>query len=100
MNNTGPENESNTFFKEVFDDSNEKFTHKVTVGDFNVALNYNNDSLGYLHMNNPNSRDYLTRKIDLCNLVDIWRLRNPSSRHTFSKKTDKKIQNRPAICSK
>ena len=54
------------FSKEVFDDSNEdKFTHKVTIGDFNVAINHTNDTLGYLHVNNPNSRDYLTRKIDL-----------------------------------
>ena len=62
MNNTSPENETNTFFKEVFDYSNEdKLTHKVTVGDLNVALNHTNDTLGYLHVNNPNSRDYLTR---------------------------------------
>ena len=37
MNSTGPDNESKTFFKKVFDDFNEdKYSHKVTVGDFNV----------------------------------------------------------------
>ena len=59
MTNTSPENESDMFFKEVFDDSNEeKFTHKITVGNFNVALNHTNDTLGYLHVNDPNSREY------------------------------------------
>ena len=44
MNSTGPDNESKAFFKEVFDDWHEdKYTHKVTVGDFNVALSHTND---------------------------------------------------------
>ena len=91
MNNTGPENESNTFFKKVFDISNEdQFTHKVIVGEYNVALNHTIDTLGYLHVNNPNSRDYLTRQIGLCNMVDIWRLKKPNNRqYTFSKKQAK-----------
>ena len=51
MIKTGPENESKLFNKEVFDDSNEdKLTHKVTVGDFKVALNHTNDTLGYLRL--------------------------------------------------
>ena len=61
MNNNDPENESTTFFKKVFDDTNkDQFTHKVIFGDYNVALNHTIDTLGYLHINNPNSRDYLT----------------------------------------
>ena len=61
MNLTGPDNESKTFFQTVFDDTNEEeFTHKITVGDFNVALNHDYDTSGYLHINNPNSREYLT----------------------------------------
>ena len=59
------------------------YTHKITLGDFNVALCHTYDTSGYLHVNNPNSRDYLTR-----NIVDIWRLKNPKSRqYTFGKKT-------------
>ena len=89
MNPNNPNNESTAFFQKVFDDSNEdQFTHKLTVGDYNVALNHAADTLGYLHINNPNSRDYLTRKIDLCNMVDIWRLKNPNCKqYTFNKKT-------------
>ena len=45
MNSTGPDNESKAFFKEVFDDSDkDKYTHKVTVGDFNVALRHTYDT--------------------------------------------------------
>ena len=38
------------------------------MGDYNVALNHAIDTLGYIHINNPNSRDYLTRKI----IYAIW----------------------------
>ena len=64
MNMTGLENESRAFFKEVFDNSDEdKYRHKITLGDFNEALNHMNDTSQYLHINNPNSREYLTRQI-------------------------------------
>ena len=43
--------------------TNDKYTHKITLGDFMVALNHMYDTSGYLHINNPNSRDYLTKKI-------------------------------------
>ena len=83
MNLTGPQ--------KVFDDTNENnFTHKISTGDFNVALNHFYDTSGYLHINNPNSRDYLARNIEKCNLVDIWRSKNPKSRqYTFGKKQAK-----------
>ena len=32
------------------------------------------DTLGYLHINNPNTREFLTRQANLSNLVDIWHL--------------------------
>ena len=70
----------NFFLQKVFDDTNENnYIHKITLGDFNVALCHAYDTSGYLHVNNPNSRDYLTRNIEKCNLVDIWRLKNPKS---------------------
>ena len=50
------ENYSNKFFKMIFDDSLDS-DYDVTkmVGDFNMAPDHNKDSLGYLHINNPNS---------------------------------------------
>ena len=44
-NDNNNENESTTFLKRVFDDTNEEqFTQKVIVGDYNVALNHNADT--------------------------------------------------------
>ena len=71
------------------DDTDEDmYKHKFTIGDYNVELNPDIDTVGYLHINNPNSRELLTRKINLCNLVDIWREHNHTSRqYTLNKKT-------------
>ena len=90
-NPNDPSNESTRFFETIMDDTDEDtFLHKFTVVDYNVALNPMLDTSGYLHVNNPNSREFLIRKIDLCNLVDIWRQRNPNCRqYTFNKKTSK-----------
>ena len=41
MNTNDPNKESTAFFQKVFDDSNEdQFTHRIIVGDYNVALNH------------------------------------------------------------
>ena len=92
MTLSGPENESRVFFQKVFDDMNDK----IIIGDFNVAPSHTHDSSGYLHINNQNSRDYLTRKIEQCDLTDIWRFKNPKSRqYTFGKKSRLKITQGP-----
>ena len=55
-------------------------------GDFNVAPDPNKDTLGYLHVNNPNSRNFIERMKALCMLTDVFRHRNPEVRkYTFSK---------------
>ena len=72
------------------DTGEDAYLHKFTVGDYNIALNPNLDTSGYLHIHNHNSREFLVRTINLCNLVDIWRLRNPNTRqYTFNKKQTK-----------
>ena len=64
-----------------------KFDHRLIMGDFNIAMKHELDTSGYLHVNNPNTREFLTRQTNLSNLVDIWRIRNPNSRQfTFQKK--------------
>ena len=85
------ENESTKFFNTIMDDTDEdKYTHKLTVGDFNVALNHEADTVGYLHINNPDSRELLITKMNLCNLIDVWRECNPvSKQYTFNKKQTK-----------
>ena len=55
-------------------------------GDFNVEPDPNKDTLGYLHINNPNSRNFIERMKSLCMLTDIFRHKHPESRkYTFSK---------------
>ena len=40
----------------------------MMAGDFNVAPDPNKDTLGYLHVNNPNSRNFIERMKSLCML--------------------------------
>ena len=65
------------------DDTDEDInTHKFTIGDYNVALNPDTDTVRYLHIN---SRVILTRKINLCNLAHYPMRR----KYTFNKKQAK-----------
>ena len=59
LNTKDPENESTKFFNTIMDDTD---AHKFTVGDFNMAPNHATDTVGYLHINNPNSRELLSKK--------------------------------------
>ena len=55
-------------------------------GNSNVAPDTNKDNLGYLHVNNPNSRNFIERMKALFMLTDVFRHRNPDARkYTFSK---------------
>ena len=68
----------------------EKYNHRMITGDYNVALKHDIDTSGYLHVNNPNTREFLTKQAHLSNLIDIWRVRNPNSRqYTFHKRQAK-----------
>ena len=82
------ENESSKFYKIVLDDKDEEiYDHKIITGDFNVALEHDLDTNGYLHVNNPNTRELIKRQCKLSNLIDVWRLRNKDCKQfTFSKK--------------
>ena len=73
MTNSETDNYSNTFFKTVFDDTdNLDFDIKLTMGDFNVAPKHELDMAGYLHVNNPNTRKFLERMIPLNSLTDVF----------------------------
>ena len=82
------DNDSNVFFKTVFDDTNDDiYDIRLTVGDFNVAPKHEIDTAGYLHVNNKNTRNFLNRMIPLSNMTYIWRRNNPLTRkYTFMKK--------------
>ena len=56
------------------------------VGDFNVAPDHTKDTLGYLHVNNPNKRRFINRMMSL-NMTDVYRHKQPDLRQfTFNKK--------------
>ena len=88
MTNNEVDNESNIFFKTVFNNKNDdEYDLKITVGNFNVAPKHEMDTLGSLHVNNQNTRNFLKRMIPLSNMTDIWRKKYPQTRqYTFFKK--------------
>ena len=53
------ENYFDRFFKTIFDDKFDiDYDVTIMIGDFNVAPDHNKDTLGYLHINNPNTRRF------------------------------------------
>merc|ERR1711888_78627 len=56
-------------------------------GDFNVAPDHNLDTMGYLHINNPNTRFFMNRMKSLNMLTNVFRHQHPDARkYTFNKK--------------
>merc|ERR1711888_429597 len=82
------ENYSDIFFITVFDDRYDiDFDVTLMVGDFNVAPDHNKDTLGYFHVNNPNTRLFIERMKSLNMLTDVFRQKNPDlHKFSFSKK--------------
>merc|ERR1711895_332248 len=82
------EGESDVFFKTVFDDKDDtEYDVAITAGDFNVAPDHKVDTLGYLHVNNPNSRFFINKMKSLNMITDVFRHKHPDAqRFTFSKK--------------
>ena len=63
-------NDSTEFFRKVMDDTgDEKYNHRMIAGDYNVALKHDIDTSGYLHVNNPHTREYVTRQANLAILL-------------------------------
>ena len=60
------------------------------VGDFNVAPDHTKDTLGYLHVNNQNTRRFIDRMKSLNMMTDVYRHKHPDLRQfTFSKRQAK-----------
>ena len=79
---------SDIFFKTIFNDSSDSdFDLSIMAGDFNVAPDHNMDTLGYFHVNNPNTRFFIDKMKSLNMMTDVFRHRHPDiRRYTFSKK--------------
>ena len=90
----GPNIDSPSFYKEELfkriTDWNPSFT--IYVGDWNIALDPNLDTLGYNAVNNPRARQELLKKMDELNLIDAYRNLNPTARrYTWKKWGDHKF---------
>ena len=60
-------------FKDVFNDSYfQDYNHIMYVGDFNVALNHELDTSRYLHIYNPQFRQYIKGRMATNKIIDIW----------------------------
>ena len=88
MTNNETDNYSNIFFKSVFDDSlDSEYDVTIMVGDFNVAPDHNMDTMGYLHINNINSRQFIDRMKSLNMLTDAFRHKHPDlQQYSFNNK--------------
>ena len=82
------ENYSDKFFKTIFDDKYDMdYDVTIMVGDFNIAPNHNKDTLGYLQINNPNTRRFIERMRSLNMMTDVYRHKHQNLRqYTFKKK--------------
>ena len=60
----------------------------IMVGYFDVAPDHNKDTLGYLHVNNPNTRLFIERMKSLNMLTDVFRHKHPDLRRFSSENSD------------
>ena len=91
MNIYGPNDDDPDFFNKVIQMTNDIESHTLIVaGDFNVALDPVMDRFGIHNRDTkPKSREVILTWMEDMNMVDIWRLKNPSLRkYTY-------IRNRP-----
>ena len=82
------ENYSDRFFRTIFDDKNDiDYDVTIMVCDFNIAPDHKKNTLGYLHVNNPNTSQFIERMKSLNMLTDAYRHKHPDLRkYTFNKK--------------
>ena len=86
-----PNKDNPLFFKEIHSIV-EKINNAsiLMCGDWNLVMNYDLDTKGYLHHNNPKAREYVLNMIDSLELYEIWRIENPTKRrYTWHKNSHK-----------
>ena len=60
--------------------------------DWNLVLDYERDTKGYLHKNNPVSRDKVLNMMEKYDIRDIWRVNNENTHRYTWKKCSKPIK--------
>ena len=82
----------------MFDDlQNSNVQHTINVGDYNEAPVHNMDTAGYLHINNPVSRQYIRSRMMTNELTDIWQDSHPTTRSFTFDKLQKKIRTKARL---
>ena len=84
----GPNDDSPNFHEEVFSlEETMQIDHSIYVGDWNMTLSQEMDTLNYVRENNPRAKELVLKKIEHLGLSDIWRKENPETkRFTWFKK--------------
>ena len=76
----GPNVDTPVFFINILELLKETSENKIVMGDFNCALNPSLDRLNTTH-NNYRSAEIIEKIMEEYYLSDIWRIRNPDTRH-------------------
>ena len=90
----GPNRDSPEFYENIialFD----KFENAsiIVCGDWNLVLDYEQDTKGYLHKNNPQSREKVLEITEKFDLRDIWRVNNENKKKIHMEKKLQTNQN-------
>ena len=73
INTNSNENYNDICFRKVFeDDTGDKYDIWILVGHFNIIPKHEENTSGYLHVNNPNMWSFNERMIPLSNLNGMW----------------------------
>ena len=78
-------------------DNEESVEHMICGGDFNLHLNPNLDKMNSEHENNKRDSDYVNHIKSFCeshNMIDIWRILNPTSQRYTWRQTNPLRQSR------
>ena len=88
VNIYAPNTDDPTFFEKVKEFSNNiSAEYNLICGDFNLVMEPKIDCMNYSRINNPKARDKALQIIEDMNLVDAFRLLNPTiKRYTWRKK--------------
>ena len=60
--------------RDIVNDFNTDFF--VISGDFNLVLDPEKDYYNYRHVNNPNARREVIKRMEEFNLIDVWRVQH------------------------
>ncbi len=77
----GPNKDKPSFFHEICNKVQAIQNSSIIIcGDWNVVLDYEIDTKGYLHQNNPRAREAVMQMMESLELYDVWRDQNENQK--------------------